>query len=113
VFLEQFPLTASGKVNRRALPKPMRNAQRELTAAPPRNPLEEKILALYKDIFGIEQIGIHDHFFRDLGGHSLLATRLASRIRTRLDIEIPLQVLFEAPTTAMLAEVIGHFESRL
>ena len=98
----------SGKINRLALPKPLRNAQRELTA--PRNPLEARVVALYKDIFGVETIGIHDHFFRDLGGHSLLATRLASRIRTALDLEIPLQVLFEAPIPATLAQVIEHFE---
>jgi len=108
IFLDQFPLTVSGKIDRLALPRPLRNAQRELTA--PRNPLEARVVALYKDIFGQETIGIHDHFFRDLGGHSLLATRLASRIRTALDLEIPLQVLFEAPTPATLAQVIEHFE---
>ncbi len=111
IFLDQFPLTVSGKINRLALPQPVRNSQRELTAAAPRNPLEARVVALYKDIFGLETIGIHDHFFRDLGGHSLLATRLASRLRTALDLEIPLQVLFEAPTPAMLAQVIEHFES--
>lgn len=110
IFLDQFPLTVSGKINRLALPKPVRNPQRELTGAMPRNPLEARVLELYKDIFGLERIGIYDHFFRDLGGHSLLATRLASRIRTALDLEIPLQVLFEAPTPATLAEVIEHFE---
>src|SRR5579871_592045 len=110
LFLTEFPLTSSGKINRLLLPKPIKGGHAEFADANPRNPLEAKILTLYQDIFGHERIGIHDHFFRDLGGHSLLATRLASRIRIAMDIEIPLQVLFEAPTIAMLAEIIQHFE---
>jgi len=68
---------------------------------------------LYEQILAIEGVGVHDHFFRELGGHSLLATRLASRIRAAFDVEVPLQMLFEACTPATLAERIERSRSPL
>jgi len=73
----------------------------------PRTPTEELLAALWCEVLGREQVGVHDSFF-DLGGHSLLATRLASRVRATFGSEIPLARLFDAPTVAELARVLDE-----
>ncbi|HJX27390.1 MAG TPA: amino acid adenylation domain-containing protein, partial [Thermoanaerobaculia bacterium] len=103
VLAETFPLTPSGKVDRRALG---RLAAQTVTAAAeyvaPRTPTEAVLASLWADLLGRQPVGIHDHFFA-LGGHSLMGVRLVSRVRHTLGIELPLRVLFEAPTIAALA----------
>ena len=68
---------------------------------PPGNELEQSIAAIFEELFGMEKIGIHDNFF-ELGGHSLLAVQLVSRLRSRLQLDLPLSAVFEAPTVASL-----------
>lgn len=103
VFLDYLPLTPNGKVDRQALPDPD-HSQRELTETfvAPRNAVEESIAAVWSEILGPKQIGVHDNFF-DLGGHSLKATQVVSRLRVKFGSEIPLRHLFEYPTIAELA----------
>jgi len=74
----------------------------------PRNELERTIVAMWQQVLGIEQVGIHDDFF-GLGGHSLLATQLISQLRDTFQVELPLRDLFEKPTVANLAESIEAF----
>lgn len=69
----------------------------------PRTPLEEILVEIWTQILGLEWVGIHDNFFR-IGGHSLLATQLLAQIQNVLDIDIPLQLVFDAPTVATFAE---------
>ena len=69
----------------------------------PRTPLEEILVEIWTQILGLEWVGIHDNFFR-IGGHSLLATQLLAQIQNVLDIDIPLQLVFDAPTIATFAE---------
>jgi acyl carrier protein len=104
VELAQLPLSPAGKVDRKALPAPDR-AQRTRAPVAPRDDLERQLLALWQEVLEAESIGVHDSFF-DLGGHSLSATRLASRIREVLAVELPLRVVFEAPSVAELADAL-------
>ncbi|MEO5729910.1 MAG: amino acid adenylation domain-containing protein, partial [Byssovorax sp.] len=106
VTLASMPLTSNGKVNRRALPAPEARAGIEGDVAPPRNPVEEVLAGIWAEILDLPELGIHDNFF-DLGGHSLLATQVMGRIISALQVEIPLQSLFEAPTVAGLAERVS------
>ena len=106
VFLEQFPLTANGKLNRRALPEPDLQefaANRKMVA--PRNQVEEILLGIWQNILKVEKISVLDSFF-EIGGHSLIATQLISRVRNAFDVELPLRDFFEKPTITELALII-------
>jgi acyl carrier protein len=103
VVLDSLPLTPSGKVNRKALPKPdSERPAAEDSYVAPRTPIEEVLAVIWCEILGLKEVGVHDNFF-ELGGHSLLATQVISRLRNAFQIQIPLQSLFEYPTIAGLA----------
>ncbi|MCP4927635.1 MAG: amino acid adenylation domain-containing protein [Gammaproteobacteria bacterium] len=107
VILDAFPLTPNGKINRKALPAPERKRGEQEVYVAPRTNTEEQLVAIWSDVLGVKQIGVHDDFFA-LGGHSLLATQLISRIRDGLNTELPLMALFNHPTVAGLAlEITG------
>jgi acyl carrier protein len=106
VTLESLPLTPNGKIDRRALPVPDSSSLYSETAlVAPSSPTEEKLAAIWSQVLGIEQIGIHNNFF-ELGGHSLKATQVISGIRETLGVELPLRELFSHPTVAELASAI-------
>ena len=103
IYLDAFPLTPNGKIDRNALPAPGREQlQSEKGFVPPSNEFEEILAEVWAEVLPIKQIGIHDNFF-NLGGHSLLATQVVSRVRDRFEIELPVRTLFEAPTIAELS----------
>jgi amino acid adenylation domain-containing protein/non-ribosomal peptide synthase protein (TIGR01720 family) len=124
VTLPALPLTAGGKLDRRALPAPEGGAP-SADHVPPRGPIEEGVAAVFAELIprGAQEagrqgeegspglpstpvVGAHDDFFA-LGGHSLLATRALSRLRAAFAVELPLRALFEAPTPALLAARIA------
>jgi amino acid adenylation domain-containing protein len=105
-FLDALPLTASGKIDRKALadlPHAEEDTAGEYVA--PRNELEREIASIWEELLGVDRVGVTDDFFA-LGGHSLLATQMITRIR-RLHGEVPLRALFNAPTVSGLAEAVG------
>ncbi|HEX6293170.1 MAG TPA: amino acid adenylation domain-containing protein, partial [Herpetosiphonaceae bacterium] len=107
VVLDALPLTPNGKVDRKALSVP-EHSRSELahTFVAPRTLLERQIADLWAAVLKVERVGIHDNFFA-LGGHSLLATQVASRVRQHTGREVPLRLLFEAPTVAAFAARLG------
>ncbi|MCP3142127.1 non-ribosomal peptide synthase/polyketide synthase [Pyxidicoccus sp. QH1ED-7-1] len=102
VPLEALPLSANGKVDRKALPAPTAPTAAARDFVAPRNPTEELLASLWAEVLRIDRVGARDNFF-ELGGHSLLATQVVSRIRDAFQVELPLRELFEAPVLAALA----------
>jgi surfactin family lipopeptide synthetase A len=101
--LETLPLSANGKIDRKALlvPDGHLNIQENYTA--PRTPTEQQMADIWAQVLNLERVGIYDNFF-ELGGHSLLATQIIARLRKVLSVELPLRTFFEAPTIADLGE---------
>ncbi|MGB7925169.1 MAG: amino acid adenylation domain-containing protein [Pyrinomonadaceae bacterium] len=103
VFLDEFPLTANGKVNRLLLPAPdSSRADDEQTFVAPRTPVEEMLGSIWASVLKIERVGSLDNFF-DLGGHSLLATQVISRIRDLFRVSLQLRSIFESSNLSELA----------
>ncbi|HEY2738753.1 MAG TPA: non-ribosomal peptide synthetase, partial [Thermoanaerobaculia bacterium] len=103
VVLDVLPLTANGKVDRRALPAPGGETPHASYLAP-RTPLEEKVVEICADLLSLEKerISVLDNFFA-LGGHSLLATQLAVRLQDHFHVEVPLRLIFDTPDLMTLA----------
>jgi amino acid adenylation domain-containing protein len=103
VLLEALPVTANGKLDRRALPAPQWSAAAEFEA--PRTPVETALAGIWSEVLGVPEVGREDDFF-ELGGHSLLATQMVSRLREAFGVEVALRSLFERPKLAELAAVV-------
>jgi acyl carrier protein len=108
VLLDAFPLSANGKVDRKALPPPDHARQSAAsTYVAPRTPVEEELCEMWRELLGVDRVGINDNFF-DLGGHSLLLTQLATRIRAAFQVEMPLRSLFDATTVESMVVCIAE-----
>ena len=105
IELTSFPLTANGKIDRRALPDP-EGLQSSRGYTGPQNETEAKLAAIWEEVLELEKVGITDDFF-EIGGHSLLAVRLVSAIRNGFGIELPINDVFVYPTIAGLIDRIG------
>ncbi|WP_075343709.1 non-ribosomal peptide synthetase [Tenacibaculum agarivorans] len=110
--LDEMPLTANGKIDKKSLPEPDLSQLSNKEYVAPRNETEEQLVTIWQELLGIEKISIYDDFF-DLGGHSLLATRLVSMIRTKLDTEVSIREIFEETTIEEQASLIEIFRSYL
>ncbi|MGD2184362.1 amino acid adenylation domain-containing protein [Lusitaniella coriacea LEGE 07167] len=105
VFLDEFPLTANGKIDRKALPSPQFQPSQSIYIAP-RNAQEELLAQIWQEVLEIDRIGIGENFF-ELGGNSLQATQILTRIRESLPAaDLSLRQLLNASTIGELAEAI-------
>ena len=111
VILESLPLTANGKINRRALPAPDLVKQ-ELNGAyiAPQTTVEKVLVQIFSEVLALQRVGVEDNFF-ELGGHSLLATQLISRVRDAFGVELPLRTVFESPKIAQLSLLVEDLKS--
>jgi non-ribosomal peptide synthetase component F len=104
--LERLPRSSTGKIDRRALPRP----QIESTVAPaeslPMNPVESALAAIWRTVLRREHVSGSDDFFH-VGGNSLLAMQVVTRIRSALDVEVPVRTIFEARTLERLARDVS------
>ncbi|HEU4880716.1 MAG TPA: phosphopantetheine-binding protein, partial [Longimicrobium sp.] len=108
VSLDALPLTANGKLDRKALPAPEYAADAGRYVAP-RTPVEEVLAEIWTQVLRVERVGVHDSFF-DLGGHSLLIMRLLAKIQTTFDLDISIRTVFSMPTLEAMA---GEIERRI
>jgi amino acid adenylation domain-containing protein len=106
LVVDAFPLLPSGKVDRKALA--LRTATRSIGDryyVAPQTPTQKSIAVIWRDLLGVEEIGISDNFFK-LGGHSLMVMRVVARIRKEFGAEVPIRSLFEDPTIKGLAKEV-------
>jgi amino acid adenylation domain-containing protein len=107
VTLDAMPLTATHKIDRKALPDP--STSRPNIATPyvgPKTPTEQELARIWAEVLSVDQVGIHDDFFA-LGGHSLAASRVISRVIAVFQLQLPIRALFDSPTVAAMADVIA------
>jgi amino acid adenylation domain-containing protein len=105
VWLPAFPLNASGKIDRKALPEPLATPERVGTYLAPRTPIEILLVQIWQEALHMEKVGVNDNFF-EMGGHSLLAGRVISLIQQITGRLLPLSALFANPTVAQLAALL-------
>ena len=106
VSLDRLPLTASGKLDRKALPAPDAEAYEILEYEPPQGETEAALATIWAEILKLERVGRNDNFF-DAGGHSLLAIQLGNRIRATLGVALELRDIFAANTLKDMATVLN------
>lgn len=105
VKLEAFPLTSSGKVDRKALPAPEGTRLTRSAFAAPRSEAERRISRIWLDLLQVNDVGLDDNFF-DLGGHSLLIVRMTARLKETFGKDISVVDLFQHPTVREQAEML-------
>lgn len=107
VFVDDLPMTPSGKLDQGALPEPSDDRpELETSYVSPSDGVEERVASIWRDVLGISRIGVNDNFF-DLGGNSLLLARVRARLADELGVEIPALELFRQPTLARLAHFLA------
>ncbi|MDI1443592.1 non-ribosomal peptide synthase/polyketide synthase [Polyangium sp. 6x1] len=111
VFLDKLPLSANGKVDRKALPSPEAMSGTETSYVAPRTETERALVALWEELLEVRPIGAYDDFFL-LGGHSLLAVRLVSAVKARLGLGLTVATLFQQSTVAALAASLDGTEKQ-
>jgi amino acid adenylation domain-containing protein len=109
VSLEAWPLTPTGKVDKKALPEPQFGVALSTDYIAPTTALEKAIESIWQQVLGIDQIGLHDNFF-EMGGHSLLAVKIVNLVEQEFAIKLPLASLFQAQTIAGMAELVQQNE---
>lgn len=111
VLIDELPLTANGKIDRRALPEPdWTGSAPDVECDPPQTETEKQLAAIWQDVLNRENIGRNENFFR-IGGHSLLATQVVSRTQILFQLPIPFRIAFDAPTISEFAKRIEALQA--
>jgi hypothetical protein len=105
VFLDALPMNLSGKLDRKALPRPDRTTEVAENVVAPRSPLETTISEVWCAVLGRDRISVHDDFF-ELGGHSLLAMRIVARLAAALPVRLTIGSIFAERTISGLSELV-------
>jgi acyl carrier protein len=112
VVLERFPQTPNGKIDRKALPAPDLSRQSSSESfVDPKTPVELTIAQIWRDLLGVERVGVHDNFF-ELGGHSLSAVQLGLRLKQTYMVDVPLRSLFESPTVSAISVLVSSMQPK-
>ncbi|MCK4258345.1 MAG: amino acid adenylation domain-containing protein, partial [Halanaerobiales bacterium] len=107
--LEKMPLTPNGKLDRNSLPAPDQFQQEQTELVASQNMTQERLLAIWKEVLQIENIGVKSNFF-ELGGHSLRATVLSVRIYKEFNVDVPIHEVFARPTIELLAKHLSELQ---
>lgn len=110
IHLAAFPLLPNGKINTKELPSPQSKSKRASSIQEELNSTERLVIEIWQELLSLESIGIDDNFF-DIGGHSLLAIQAINIISKKLQITIPLRVLFSKPTARLFSDQIEQLSS--
>jgi aryl carrier-like protein len=106
VRMETFPLTSSGKVDRRSLPVPERKRQMDRSYVAPQGESERILATIWEELLQVDKVGVRDNFF-DLGGHSLLLVKMVPKVATAFGRKVTIIDLFQRPTIKALAEFLS------
>lgn len=109
VVLDRFPLTANGKIDRKALPAPQVQSTAEV--AQPRDVLERELVQIWESCLDVRPIGIQDNFF-ELGGHSLLAVKILAEMEAKANLKLSINQLFQLPTIEAIAETLDERKAK-
>ncbi len=109
--MQKFPLTINGKVDRAALPVIEQKAIAAVANVQPRNPVEQQVAAVCREVLGLDALSVHDNFF-DIGANSLNLITINNRLKIILNRDIPLTLLFEHTSVARLAEYLVQGEAQ-
>ncbi|MCB2354686.1 non-ribosomal peptide synthetase [Clostridium estertheticum] len=112
IRLDKMPLSTSGKIDRKALPKSRQDENSGVKYEEPRNETEKKLVEIWQQVLGTQKVGIQDNFF-DLGGDSLKAINILSNIYKEFNINLPLNIIYEAQTIKQLNIYIENSNSKL
>ena len=107
VFIDQFPLTPNGKIDRKVLPSPVEAPQQAKDYIEPQTKTEKILAAIWSDVLKIKQIGTDEDFF-EIGGHSMVAVTLMVKIEKQLGVRLPLAILFDNSTIHDMARLIDQ-----
>ncbi|WP_439566557.1 non-ribosomal peptide synthetase, partial [Gloeocapsopsis crepidinum] len=107
VILDEFPLTANGKIDRFALPSPQIGLEIRTNYQPPQSEIEKAIAQVWQQVLQLEKVSIHDNFF-DLGGHSIMMLQVNNKLRHILQRDISVVSMFQHPTIHSLAQSLNQ-----
>jgi amino acid adenylation domain-containing protein len=109
--VDRMPLTESGKIDQMALPDPQPNAETEVVHSPLRSAAEIAVARIWEELLETSNVGADDNFF-EIGGHSLKASALASRLSREFGVDVSLRTVFDSPTVAELAILVGKGQEK-